>query len=391
MKMGNKLRKISSVSSALAAAFCLAVVPTSFAQSTGRADLDEMLLEQQRILDDLQGQKQTEEDESLREKIEGLQEELRAIRRQDRNKNFDSQGAIDALAYQIANLTEQLSAQTDAQRQIMSRLEEMRNQSLPAASSEYGGYDGSGHHAVGTSNKYLVYPGPSEEVSYTQDAINSQGNSTMVFRYAPNQLYKIYCRMGYLTDLAFHKGEKITFAGGGDTAGWAVNSTTVDGVPHLYIKPVVESSDTNLIVCTDHHSYQLLLQTSDWYNPMVVWSYDLEDAEQMKNILEQDARNVTSGLAVGSPEQLFFDYEIKGDGDFRPTMVFDDGKKMFVKFKRLSGRLPVLFGRERGKKMLSMLNYSIKDNCYIVDRVCDVLELRVSDKDSDSIRIRRKN
>lgn len=385
MNMGNKFRKISA---ALAAASCLVASPAAFAQSTGRADLDAMLLEQQRILDELEGQNQTAENDSLREKIEGLQEELRAIRRKDRNKNFDSQGAIDALAYQIANLAEQLSAQSDAQRQIMSRLEEMRNQP-PAVSPEYLGYDTSGHRAVGTSNKYLVYPGPSEEVSYTQDAINSQGNSTMVFRYAPNQLYKIYCRMGYLTDLAFHKGEKITFAGGGDTAGWAVNSTTVDGVPHLYIKPVVESSDTNLIVCTDHHSYQLLLQTSDWYNPMVVWSYDLEDSEQMKNLLEQDARNVTSGLAVGSPDQLFFDYEIRGDGDFRPTMVFDDGKKMFIKFKRLSGRLPVLFGRERGKKMLNMLNYSIKDDCYIVDRVCDELELRVSDKDKDSIRIRR--
>ena len=385
MKMGIKFRAMTA---AMAAATCLIVPSAVYAQSTGRADLDAMILEQQRILDEMQGQKQTEEDESLREQIEGLQEELRAIRR---NKNYDSQGAIDALAYQIANLAEQLSMQTAAQRQLMSRLEEMRMQSMPAASPDYGGYDGSGNRAMGNSSKFLIYPGPSEEVSYTQDAINSQGNSTMVFRYAPNQLYKIYCRMGYLTDLAFHKGEKITFAGGGDTAGWAVNSTTVDGVPHLYIKPVVESSDTNLIVTTDHHSYQLLLQTSDWYNPMVVWSYDIEDSEQMRNILEQDARNVTSSLAVGSPEQLFFDYEIKGAGDFRPTMVFDDGKKMFIKFKRLSGRLPVLFGRERGKKLLSMLNYTIKDDCYIVDRICDEAELRVSDKDNDVIRIRRRS
>ena len=375
---------------AVTAAACLAMAPV-YAQSTGRADLDTMILEQQRILDELQGQKQAEENESLREQIDGLQEELRAIRRdREKNRNYDSEGAIDALAVQIANLAEQLSMQTSAQQRIITQLEEIRTQSASVPSPGYGGYDRNGNRATGNSSKFLVYPGPSEEVSYTQDAINSQGNSTMVFRYAPNQLYKIYCRMGYLTDLAFHKGEKITFAGGGDTAGWAVNSTTVDGVPHLYIKPVVETSDTNLIVTTDHHSYQLLLQTSDWYNPMVVWSYDIEDSEQMQNVLEQDAKNVTSGLAVGSPEQLFFEYEIKGDGEFRPTMVFDDGKKMFIKFKRLSGRLPVLFGRERGKKLLSMLNYTIKDNCYIVDRICDEAELRVSDSDKDVIRIRRK-
>lgn len=387
MKMGSKFRNITM---AVTAAACLAGAPV-YAQSTGRADLDAMLLEQQRILDELQGQKQTEENESVQEQIDGLQEELRAIRRdREKNRNYDSEGAIDALAVQIANLAEQLSMQTSAQQRIITQLEEIRTQSASAPSPGYGGYDNSGNRATGNSSKFLVYPGPSEEVSYTQDAINSQGNSTMVFRYAPNQLYKIYCRMGYLTDLAFHKGEKITFAGGGDTAGWAVNSTTVDGVPHLYIKPVVETSDTNLIVTTDHHSYQLLLQTSDWYNPMVVWSYDIEDSEQMQNILEQDAKNVTSGLAVGSPDQLFFEYEIKGNGEFRPTMVFDDGKKMFIKFKRLSGRLPVLFGRERGKKLLSMLNYTIKDNCYIVDRICDEAELRVSDSDKDVIRIRRK-
>ncbi len=381
MKYTMKFRKSAAV---LAAFACLAISPSGFAQSTGRADLDEMILQEQRILDNLQGR--GEDDESIRSQIEELQDELHSIR--NNRNNYDSQGAIEALAQQIAILTEQLSIQTDEQRRILSQLEELRNREPSSVASP--GYDNNGVRAMGNSSKFLIYPGPSEEVSYTQDAINSQGNSTMVFRYAPNQLYKIYCRMGYLTDLAFHKDEKITFAGGGDTAGWAVNSTTVDGVPHLYIKPVVPVSDTNLIVTTDHHSYQLLLQTSDWYNPMVVWSYDIEDSVEMQNILERDARNVTSGLAVSDPDQLNFDYEIKGDGEFRPTMVFDDGKKMFIRFKNLSGRLPVLFGRERGKRMLSMLNYSIKDNCYLVDRICDELELRVSDKDSDKIRIKRK-
>ena len=378
-----RFRKSMAVFAAMA---CFSASSAVFAQSTGRADLDQMIMEEQRILDNLQGR--GGEDESLRVQIEDLQDELRSIRHN--RSNYDSQGAIEALAQQIASLTEQLSVQTDAQRRIMSQLEEMRNNQQSVSAPGYGGYDSNGNRATGNSSKFLVYPGPSEEVSYTQDAINSQGNSTMVFRYAPNQLYKIYCRMGYLTDLAFHKGERITFAGGGDTAGWAVNSATVDGVPHLYIKPVVPTSDTNLIVTTDHHSYQLLLQTSDWYNPMVVWSYDIEDSAEMQNILERDARNVTSGLAVSDPDSLNFDYEIKGSGEFKPTMVFDDGKKMFIKFKRLSGRLPVLFGRERGKKMLSMLNYSVKDNTYIVDRVCDEAELRVSENEGDKIRIKKK-
>ena len=69
-------------------------------------------------------------------------------------------------------------------------------------------------------------------------------------------------------------------------------------------------------------------------------------------------------------------------------MVFDDGKKMIIKFKHLTGRLPVLFGREHGKRTLSMLNYTVKDNCYIVDRICDEVELRVSE--DEKVRIKRK-
>ena len=386
-KLMKHTTKIYKSMMALAAITCFSSPIAGFAQSTGRADIDQMILEEQRILDNLQGNGEVEA--SIQAKIEDLQKELRSLNR-NQDKNYDSQSAIEALAAQIANLTDQLSMQTAAQSRIMSQLEEMRHNQTVDITSDFGGYDNAGHRAMGNSSQFLIYPGPSGEVSYTQDAINSQGNSTMVFRYAPNQLYKIYCRMGYLTDLAFRKGEKITFCGGGDTAGWAVNSTTVDGVPHLYIKPVVETSDTNLIVTTDHHSYQLLLQTSDWYNPMVVWSYDIEDSAERQNILTQDAQNITSGLAVSDPEQLNFDYEIKGKGEFLPTMVFDDGSKMFIKFKRLSGRLPVLFGRERGKKTLSMLNYSVKDNCYIVDRVCDELELRVSEKNNDKISIKRR-
>lgn len=383
-----QVRKIYKMAAMGAAMIFFSLSPTiGIAQSTGRAEIDRMILAEQRILAELQGERGTT-DESLRTEIERLQEELQIIRQNNR-ENYDSQGAIESLAQQIASLTEQLSMQIDAQRQILSQLEKMRHSA--SALDAHGSYESNDHRTMGNSSKYLIYPGPSEEVSYTQDAINSQGNSMMVFRYAPNQLYKIYCRMGYLTDLAFHKGEKITFAGGGDTAGWAVNSVTVDGVPHLYIKPVVETSSTNLIVTTDHHSYQLLLQTSDWYNPMVVWSYDIEDAEQMQHMAEENARNVTSDLSVQSPEQLFFDYEIKGKGEFRPTMVFDDGQKMFIKFKRLSGRLPVLLGRERGKKLLSMLNYTIKDDCYIVDRICDEAELRISGEKNDVIRIQRKN
>ena len=226
----------------------------------------------------------------------------------------------------------------------------------------------------------LVNPS-SQRVNYTQDGANSQNNSTVVFKYAPNQLYKIYCRVGYLTDLMLKKGEKISFVGGGDTSAWAVEKATVDGVPHIYIKPVVETSTTNLIITTNKRSYQLILNTSSWYNPMVTWNYGYEEESEFNFRNEQSSLN-------GNFETLNFNYKISGESSSKPVAVFDDGEKTILKFNSMPKKLPSIFMKNKGKKGISMVNYKLSNNCYILDRVADEIELRVSEK--EIIKIKRK-
>ena len=234
------------------------------------------------------------------------------------------------------------------------------------------------------TDRSLVNPDRSyRSVNTTQDAINSQGDSTMVFTYAPEQLYKIYCRRGYLTDLALKKGEHIKFVGGGDTAAWQISTSDVDGVPHLYIKPVVETSTTNLIVTTEKRSYQLILNTSDWYNPMVYWTYGTEDHADMMRHREQEERLRTSSINATSVENLDFSYKVKQKGeakDYLPEMVFSDGARTYLKFKTLPKQQVPLFVTERGKKTMTLVNYRARDNYYIVDVPFDKAELRVSDR-----------
>ena len=210
----------------------------------------------------------------------------------------------------------------------------------------------------------------------------------MTFHYAPNQLYKIYCRVGYLTDLSFRRGEKINFVGGGDTGAWAVNSTTVDGVPHVYIKPIVETSTTNLIVTTNKRSYQLILNTSEWYNPMVTWTYGVEDAEE--NLLQQakDEQTIAATFKSGT-ENLNFNYRISGKSEnIKPQIVFDDGERTIIKFGKIPAKLPTLFIKERNKSGVSMVNYEIKGDSYILDRLAEEMELRGSSK-KEVIKIKR--
>ena len=376
------------------AAFLLGECPS--AAAADNFDIDAEIKAQEQALRELQDKRAAQDQQALRDRLDQLESTLASIRS---GASFDAQGAVDALAMQINDIRMELDTTASIQQQILSTLEKLEArldaQPVQPSSDDSSSASGEvtprvrmGRAAAAANSNYLVNPGDGGEVSYTQDAINSQGNSTMTFVYSPDQLYKIYCRRGYLTDLAFKRGEKITYCGGGDTAGWAVSTTEIDGVPHLYIKPVVESSTTNLIVATDKHSYQLILNTSEWYNPMVRWVYDAE--EQQTNLIrsEKEARITTGNLNITNVDDLDFNYEVSGgDESDRPTMVFSDGVQTYIKFKRAKAKQVPLFVRERGKKEMALISYRIKDEYFIVEKVFDVAQLKFSDR---TVTIRHK-
>lgn len=286
------------------------------------------------------------------------------------------------MAAEIESLRSDLYSMSTTQAELLSLLDELSEKLAGVEQEQEKTYTA----IPAPTNRALVYPASAGRVSYTQDAINSQGDSTMVFTYSPEQLYKVYCRRGYLTDLAFKKGETIQFVGGGDTAGWAVSQTVVDGTPHLYIKPIVEKSTTNLIVTTNRRSYQLILNTSDWYNPMVHWTYGAEDHANALYEAQQEKEKKTGSVAVASVEDLDFSYKVSGNSAaYRPTMVFSDGAKVYLKFQKLPSHQVPLFVQEAGKKNLTLVNYQQKDNYYIVEVPFTKAQLRVSEHETITI------
>lgn len=277
----------------------------------------------------------------------------------------DSIYAVSMSQTEILNLIDRLNARLDRYEQEQERV----RVAVPAPTSGA-----------------LVHPAPASPVNDTQDAVNAQGNATMTFAYAPNQLYKIYCRRGYLTDLAFRKGETIQFVGGGDTAGWAVSSATVDGIPHLYIKPVVEVSTTNLIVTTNKRSYQLIVHSADWYNPMVSWTYATEDHQDMLRSEQKNEAARTASVHATDVESLDFSYKVKGkNAEYRPETVFSDGMRVYLKFNKLPQRQVPIFIQEKGSRMMTLVNYQQKDNYYIIDAPFERAQLRVSEHENVTI------
>ena len=327
--MTTNKKKLSRIIAAVSLAAY--IVTPNFALAANKTDdIDELIAEQQRVLAELNDRKKRAKDDALTKQIESLTKQIEDLKK-NKNDGYDTKGAIESITGQLAKLHEQIDAQNRRQTELMESIKKLGERTEEV---QRGARENTFNHrptmvaGVSASNSFLVNPAPHSKLNYTQDAVNSQGNSTMVFAYAPNQLYKVYCRAGYLTDMAFKKGEKINFVGGGDTTAWAVNSTTVDGTPHLYVKPTVETSTTNLIVTTDKRSYQIILTTSDWYNPMVTWTYEGE--EHVANLLrqEKEEKNIVNTMNVKSYEELNFNYKINSKkASFKPTMVFDDGEK----------------------------------------------------------------
>lgn len=346
-------------------------------------DIDSMIQSQQQILNNLTQKKAQQDNKILLEKINTLEKKL---------SDNSSAKAVVELSAQITDLRERLEDTITTQERIVTLLDQMEKdrknnnamEQLAAAQAKDLGDER--YYGTAASRNFLVNPGgQGSDVSYTQDAINSQGNSTMIFSYSPNQLYKIYCRMGFITDLAFKKGETINYVGGGDTAGWSISKTNVDGVEHLLIKPVVETGTTNFFIATDKHTYQVIVNSSNWYNPMVKWVYGQETITE--NLLEKkkNERVITGNVNVSNITDMDFNYVASGNGN-KPELIFSDGEKTYLKFKSIKNKQVPIFVRAKNRKEMSLVNYTVKDNYYIIDKVFDVAQIRESDKDIVTIK-----
>lgn len=377
MYINNKIKKSIIVS------LLISSLSTTAVYAANSDDIDSMIQSQQQILNNLTQKKAQQDNKILLEKINTLEKKL---------SDNSSAKAVVELSAQITDLRERLEDTITTQERIVTLLDQMEKdrknnnamEQLAAAQAKDLGDER--YYGTAASRNFLVNPGgQGSDVSYTQDAINSQGNSTMIFSYSPNQLYKIYCRMGFITDLAFKKGETINYVGGGDTAGWSISKTNVDGVEHLLIKPVVETGTTNFFIATDKHTYQVIVNSSNWYNPMVKWVYGQETITE--NLLEKkkNERVITGNVNVSNITDMDFNYVASGNGN-KPELIFSDGEKTYLKFKSIKNKQVPIFVRAKNRKEMSLVNYTVKDNYYIIDKVFDVAQIRESDKDIVTIK-----
>ena len=222
-------------------------------------------------------------------------------------------------------------------------------------------------------------------------------NAIQIYPYTRGALYQVYTAPEQVTDIALQPGEELMSVSAGDTVRWVLGDT-VSGAGdhaqvHILVKPIQAGLKTNLIITTSRRAYHLELHAfRETYMAAVSWRYSDQPLVRRSPVAKTSGEKSAAPLGL-QLDRLRFRYEISGDKPhWRPSSVFDDGRKVYIQFPaRLDqGEAPPLFvvGRD-GKSQL--VNYRMRDNYYVVDRLFAMAELRLGEKNQDVVRIERND
>jgi P-type conjugative transfer protein TrbG len=223
-------------------------------------------------------------------------------------------------------------------------------------------------------------------------------NAVQVYPFSDGALYQVYAAPGEVTDIALQAGEQLVGTGpvaAGDTVRWVIGDTESGTGPskrmHILLKPTAPNLATNLVINTDRRTYHLELRSdAKTYMASVSWAYPQNQliAMRTQNAAAEAQAPLVSGVEVNN---LNFRYRVEGDNPpWRPVRAFDDGRQVFIEFPAgiAQGEMPPLWVvGPRGDGQL--VNYRVRGNYIIVDRLFAAAELRLGADHQQIVRIVR--
>ncbi len=199
------------------------------------------------------------------------------------------------------------------------------------------------------------------------------------FTYSDTNVYEIYSTPDFLTTLQLNADEKVTFLAGGDTERWMLEEAKggKNGNTFIFIKPMEEDLQTNLLITTDKRIYNINIRsTTSEYNSLVKWDYP----HDYKMVRDFEANNLVT--ATTDSDSINMAYTISNKYlDFAPQYVFDDGQKTYFYMRKNVREMPVLFVKgEDGKYMQT--NFRVDDQKRIViDRTAQKFKMILGKKE----------
>ena len=211
-------------------------------------------------------------------------------------------------------------------------------------------------------------------------------NAMQVYPYTGGALYQVYTAVGQITDIALQPGEQLVGSGpvaAGDTVRWIIGDTqSGSGATlqvHILVKPTRADLMTNLVINTNLRTYHMELRSTErTYMASVSWQYPQDQlvALRRQNAQAEAARPVATGVDLAN---INFRYSIEGDrAPWRPLRAYDDGRQVFIEFPRGigQGEMPPLFVVGPEGNTSELVNYRVRGNYMIVDRLFAAAELR---------------
>jgi len=223
-------------------------------------------------------------------------------------------------------------------------------------------------------------------------------NAIQVYPFSEGALYQLYAAPGEITDIALQPGEKLVGAGpvaAGDTVRWIIGDTESGAGAskriHILLKPTRPDLITNLVINTDRRTYHMELRSDErTYMASVSWDYPQDQIVALRG-QDRDA-DLGNPVATGVDlDALNFRYRIEGDeAPWRPLRAFDDGRQVFIEFPTgiAQGEMPPLWviGPQGDGQLV---NYRVRGDRMIVDRLFAGAELRLGAKHQQVVRIVR--
>ncbi|MEO0975644.1 MAG: P-type conjugative transfer protein TrbG [Pseudomonadota bacterium] len=231
-----------------------------------------------------------------------------------------------------------------------------------------------------------------------EPSVDGYVNAIQVYPYTEGALYRLYASPGQVSDIALQPGEELVSVSAGDTVRWVVGDT-ISGAgatsrAHVLVKPISAGIRTNLMIATNRRTYHLELESVEGgYMAALSWRYPADELAGLTarndRAMAREAGSIERGLTL---EGLNFDYRMSGDNPaWKPVRVFDDGRQVFIQMPEdiATTDMPPLFvlGEDGDAELV---NYRVRGNYYVVDRLFRAAELRLGERNQTVVRIARQ-
>ena len=206
--------------------------------------------------------------------------------------------------------------------------------------------------------------------------------------YKARDVTQINGHYGFTTSIEFADGETVETVSIGDSEAWQVVKPSQPNL--IFVKPLEQDADTNMIVVTDRRIYNFMLfgkqaltyQGRDLTFHVRFLYPDDELAVMTERRAAETARatrladTVVSASAV-APENWNFSYQYDGSEAIRPMRVFDDGKFTYFKFPDVTNT-PAIFTVDQDRNE-ALVNFNVRGGYIVVERLASQFTLRDGD------------